>query len=162
MSVKQIAHRGLTICRTGVAGAAAVVLLAACGGDGGDSSGSSATDGAGSSSADAGAADSAQFCDQAGDIDARVDEALSQVDDGGSVSEAIHASADELRAIEAPEAIATEWTALVDGLDQIADALADFDITDADSVAALDEIGTRLSTAGDKVENYLDEECGIN
>jgi hypothetical protein len=137
-----------------VAGAAAAVLLVACGGGDGSS-----TDNADGSAVDAG---NGEFCDQAGDIDGRVDEALSQLDEGGSVSEAIHASADELRAIEAPEAIATEWTALVDGLDQIADALADLDITDADSVAALDEIGTRLSTAGDKVENYLQDECGIN
>jgi hypothetical protein len=157
MNVKKIAYRSLTVCRTGVAGAAAVVLLAACGGGDGSS-----TDNADGSAADAGNAANGEFCDQAGDIDARVDEALSQVDEGGSVSDAIHASADELRAIEAPEAIATEWTALVDGLDQIADALADLDITDADSVAALDEIGTRLSTAGDKVENYLQNECGIN
>ena len=157
MNVKRTMHRGLTGCRAGVAGAAAAVLLVACGGGDGSS-----TDNAGGSAADAGNAASGEFCDQAGDIDARVDEALSQLDEGGSVSEAIHASADELRAIEAPEAIATEWAALVDGLDQIADALADLDITDADSVAALDEIGTRLSTAGDKVDNYLQDECGIN
>lgn len=157
MNVKRTAQRGLTGCRAGVAGAAVAVLLVACGGG----SGSSGSDGD-SGGADAGAAANSDFCDQAGDIDARVDEALSQLDEGGSVSEAIHASADELRAIEPPEAIATEWTALVDGLDQIADALADLDITDADSVAALDDIGTRLSTAGDKVENYLQDECGIN
>jgi len=154
MNVKRTVHRGLIVGRAGVAGAAAAVLLVACGGGDGSS-----TDNADGGAAEAG---NGEFCDQAGDIDARVDEALSQVDEGGSVSEAIHASADELRAIEAPEAIATEWAALVDGLDQLADALADLDITDADSVAALDDIGARLSTAGDKVENYLQDECGIN
>jgi hypothetical protein len=157
MNVKKIAYRSLTVCRTGVAGAAAVVLLAACGGGDGSS-----TDNADGSAADAGNAANGEFCDQAGDIDARVDEVLSQLDDGSSVPDSIHAAADDLRAIEAPEAITTEWTALVDGLDQMADALADFDLTDSDSVAAVADIGERLDTAGDNVQNYLEDECGIN
>jgi predicted extracellular nuclease len=161
MNVKKIAYRSLTVCRAGVAGAAAVVLLAACGGGDGSSTGSSATDNA-DTSADAGAAGSAEFCEQAGDIDQRVDGVLSELGDGSSAPEAIHAAADELRAIDAPEAITTEWTALVDGLDQIADALADLDLTDGDSVAALEDIEGRLTTASTNVENYLQEECGIN
>jgi hypothetical protein len=157
MNVKQIAHRSLTVGRAGVAGAAAAVLLVACGGDGGSS-----TDSGNSAAADAGATDTAEFCDQAGDIDSRVDDVLSDLGGGSSVPEAIHEAADELRAVEAPEAITTEWTALVDGLDQIADALADLDLTDGDSVAALEEIEGRLTTASTNVENYLQEECGIN
>jgi len=156
MNVTRTAHRCLTVCRTSVAGAAAVVLLAACGGDGGSS-----TANADSSAAETDTA-SGEFCDRAGDIDERVNEVLSQLDDGSSVPEAIHATADELRAIEAPAAISDDWTALVDGLDQIADALADLDLTDGESVAALEDIGNRLDTASTNVENYLDEECGIN
>ncbi len=156
MSVTRTAHRCLAVCRTGVAGAAAVILLTACGGDGGSS-----TDDADSTAAETGAA-SEEFCNRAGDIDERVDEVLAELGDGSSVPEAIHATADELRAIEAPPAISDDWTALVDGLDQIADALADLDITDGESVAALEDIGNRLDSASTNVENYLDEECGIN
>ena len=157
MRVARTAHRTLTVCRAGVAGAAAAGLLAACGGDGGSS-----TDNAASSAADTSAAASGDFCDQAVNIDERVDGVLSELDDGSSVPEAIDAAAAELRAIEPPPAISDDWAALVDGLEQIGDALADFDITDPDSVAALDEIQSRLTTASTNVENYLQDECGIN
>lgn len=157
MSVARTAHRTLIVCRAGVAGAAAAVLLAACGGDG-----ESSTDNAASSAADTGTAASGDFCDQAGNIDERVDGVLSELDDGSSVPEAIDAAADELRAIEAPEAISADWSALVEGLEQLGDAFADLDLTDADSVAALEELQSRLTTASTNVENYLQEECGIN
>jgi hypothetical protein len=157
MRVARTAHRTLTVCRAGVAGAAATVLLAACGGDGGSS-----TDNAASSAADTGAAASGDFCDQARNIDERVDAVLSELDDGSSVPEAINAAADELRAIEAPAAISADWSALVEGLEEIGDAFANLDITDADSVAALEEVQDRLTTAGTNVENYLQDECGID
>ena len=162
MSVTRTAHRTLTVCRAGVAGAAAVVLLAGCGGGGGDGGDSgSSTDNAASSAADTSAAASGDFCDKAGNIDQRVDDVLSQLDEGSSVDEAINAAVDELRAIEAPAAISADWSALSDGLEQLADALADLDLTEADSVAALDDIQSRLTTASTNVENYLHDECGI-
>jgi hypothetical protein len=143
----------------GVAGAAAVVLLTACGGDGGNDS--SDTPQATSGEA-AGAPESDDFCSRAADIDDRVDAALSDLDDGdASLSDAFSQIAIELRAISAPAAIASDWEAMAAGLDRMADALADFDITDLDSLESLDAAEGDLTTASDNVDSYLSDECGI-
>jgi hypothetical protein len=146
-----------------LAGAAALVLLTACGGDGG--SGGSA---AGSSTAESEAAGSSaaggsdEFCTQAADIDKRVESALSDLEgDDPSVADAFQQVSEELRGIEPPEAIASDWEALAGGLDRMAAAFADFDITDPDSLAALEAAEGDLTSASDNVETYLRDECGI-
>ena len=152
-------HRVLHLFRAGLAGAAGVVLLAACSSTGGGSTGDALA--AETTDAPSPAAGSDAFCDQAAGIDDRVDAALADLDEGASVPAAFSQIAVELRDIEPPDAIATAWTALGDGLDDIADAVADLDITDLDSLEALDDVGTRLTDAGDEVDAYLSEECGI-
>ena len=150
--------------RAGGAGAAAVLLLTACGGDGGgNASESPQTSSAGADESDATAApDAADFCSQAADIDDRVDAALSDLDDGdASLSDAFHQIAVELRDITAPDAIRSDWDAMAAGLDRMADALADFDITDLDSLEALDEAEGNLTTSSNNVETFLSDECGI-
>jgi hypothetical protein len=47
------------------------------------------------------------------------------------------------------------------GLDRMADAFADLDITDLDSLDALDQAEGNLTEAGDNVDQYLSDECGI-
>jgi hypothetical protein len=140
-----------TLYRAGVVGAAAVVLLTACGGGGG-----------GSNQADAPVTPAAgDFCSQAAEIDERVDSALSDLDGGdASLSDAFSQIAVELRAISAPAEITSDWEAMAAGLDRMADALADLDITDLDSLESLEEAEGDLSTAGDNVEAYLGDECG--
>jgi hypothetical protein len=134
-------------------------VLAACGGGGSSSTGSAATSSAAETTAASGQDD---FCTQAAGFDERVDSALSDLGENDpSVPDAFRQIATELRGIEAPAEIADDWTALAGGLDRIADALADFDITDPDSLAALDDIEGDLSTASSNVENYLRDECGI-
>jgi hypothetical protein len=159
-------RRTLSLSRAGVAGAAAVILLAACGGDGGESAtdspatASPAESSAAETTATSGAED---FCTQAAGIDERVDSALSDLEgDQPSVPDAFRQAAEEVRAIDAPGEIATDWEALAGGLDRIGDALSNIDITDPESLATLEDVEGDLSTASTNVENYLRDECGID
>ena len=142
-----------------LAGAAAILLLAACGDDEGAASGSRAGSGAAETSVAGG---ESEFCTRAAQLDQRVESALSDLEGAGaSVRDAFEQLAEELRAMEPPEAIASDWEALAGGVDQLAAAFAEFDITDPDSLAALEDAEQRLTTASDNVETYLRDECGI-
>ena len=156
--------RTLDLFRTGVAGAAAVVLLAACGGEGSEAGSATATPAAGQSEEATAAADgAADFCTQAAGIDQRVDSALSDLEgDDPSVTDAFRQIATELRGIEAPDAISSDWAAMAAGLDRMADAFAGIDdITDLDSIEALDRAEGDLTTASSNVDAYLSDECGL-
>ena len=145
-------------------GATAAVLLSACGGDGDPAADASPASGAAEPSASESSAGSAgsDFCAEAAAMDQRVDSALSDVEGADpSVPDAFRQISEELRAMEPPAAIASDWEALAGGLDRMAEAFSDFDITDADSVAALEAAEGDLSTASENVETYLREECGI-
>ena len=145
------------------AAAAVVLLLTACGGDDSGSDSSSGASSAASDAQETGAAGGGDFCDQAAGIEQRVESAMSDLDqESPSVPDAFTQVAEELRAIEPPDAIASDWNALAQGLDRMADAFADFDITDPDSLAAIDEAEGDLSTASTNVEDYLRDECGID
>ena len=167
-----------------VAGAAAAVLLTGCGGGNSAAQSSSATSGTGTDAAGTDAAGSepagsdpagtdpagttaaagaAEFCDQAAGIDDRVDSALSDAEgEDPSVADAFSQIATELRAIEAPAAITSDWQAMAGGLDRMAEAFAGLDITDSASLAALDAAQGDLSTASSKVQDYLHDQCGID
>ena len=144
--------------RAALLGAAAVVLLAGCGG-GGYGSDSSAT----TSAADdaTGRASGSEFCTRAADIDQRVEDGLDKLDDDPSVADAFRQLADELRGLEAPDAISSEVVAMADGLDRMAEAFDGIDITDPETLTALDDAEGNLSEASDKVDEFLRDECGI-
>ena len=148
--------------RAGVAGAAAVVLLTACGGDGGESATDSpeATGTVAEQTATPGAA---TFCTQAAGIDQRVDSALSDLEGNDpSVTDAFRQIATELRGIDAPDAIRSDWEAMAAGLDRMANAFADIDdIPDLDSIESLDRAAGDLTTASTNVDTYLSDECGL-
>lgn len=146
-----------SLLRAGVGGAAAVLLLTACGGE--DPEPSSAA----TSAAEQGSAgeDATEFCAQAGDIDARVDAALSDLEGDVSLADGFTRLAEELRGIQAPEAIVADWTALADGLDRVAAAVGTVDLTDLDSLEALDQAASGLDGPSDNVDRYLEDECGI-
>jgi hypothetical protein len=151
--------RPWSACTAAVLGAAAAVLLGACGGgdEAGDGS-AAASDG----SATAESSGGSDFCDQAEGLDQRVESAMSDLEgDDPSVQDAFRQIAEELRAIDAPAEIAPDWDAMAAGLDRMAEAFADFDITDADSLTALEEAEGDLTTASTNVETYLRDECGI-
>jgi hypothetical protein len=149
-------------CAAALAFGAAVVLLTACGGD--DPAADRAAEPQPTNSATApGTTGAADFCDRAAGIDERVDAALSDLDnDVPSVPEAFTQLAVELRGIDPPEAISADWAAMSAGLDRMAQAFADVDITDLDSVQALDAAEGDLSSASDHVTDYLKDECGID
>jgi hypothetical protein len=152
-------RRDLHLFRAGVAGAAAVVLLAACG-DGGGSSGanSAGTTQAAGEATDEGAAD---FCDRAAGIDERVDAALEGMEGDPSIADAFRQIADDLRAIEAPEPITADWASMAAGLDRMADAFGQVDVTDLDSLEVLEQAEGDLTEASSSVDDYLGDECGI-
>jgi hypothetical protein len=149
--------------RAALAGAAAVLLLAACDGGGRSTAADSpAPSGAGDSSGTTAAAGASEFCSRAAGIDQRVDAALSDLDDDiPSLPEVFRQIADELRGISAPAEITADWEGMATGLDGMADAFADFDITDLDSLDALDQAEGNLDAASTNVEEYLSDECGL-
>jgi hypothetical protein len=144
----------------GGAGLALAVSLAGCGGTG-DGSATQAPETAAVATATPAAA-AADFCDQAAGIDERVDAALPGPDGGDpAIADAFRQLAVELRAIDAPEAIAPAWAGMSVGLDRMADAFAGADVTDLDSLAALDRAEQDLTAASSEVEDYLSDECGL-
>ncbi|MGY1738143.1 MULTISPECIES: hypothetical protein [unclassified Geodermatophilus] len=152
--------------RAGVAAVLGVVLLASCSGDdGGSGDGGSAADTpATSSPAEDTAEDTAageDFCARAADLDQRVEDALAEVEGDASLPEVFRQLGEEMRDVDPPEEIAADWETMQAGLDRMADAVADLDLTDGDSVAALEEAGSGLDTASANVEAYLRDECGI-
>jgi hypothetical protein len=148
--------------RAVVAGATAVVLLTACAGDGGDPADDSAGQAGRAASGSTTAAGADEFCHRAAGIDGRVDDALADLDDGdASLSAAFHQIAVELRGITAPAAISSDWAAMAAGLDRMADALADVDLTDLDSLESLDGAEGDLTSSSHDVDTYLSEECGL-
>jgi hypothetical protein len=145
--------------RSAVLTAAVLLSLAACGGGDDDVSSSGAADATESAPASGGS----DFCTEAAGIDQRVESAMSDLEgDDPSVRDAFTQIAQELRAMDPPEQIAPDWDAMAAGLDRMAQAFADFDITDPDSLAALEEAEGDLSTASANVEDYLRDECGID
>jgi hypothetical protein len=162
--MSRTSHPARASCRTALAGAAVAVLLTACGGD--DATDDVAAGSAGSSASATGdgtTAASGDFCGQAAGIDERVDAALSDVEgDDPSVADAFRRLATELRGLDAPEAISADWAALSTGLDRMAQAFTDLDLTDPDTLDALDRAEGELSTASSNVETYLRDECGID
>jgi hypothetical protein len=159
-------RRTLTVCRNGLAVAAAAVLLTACGGS--DSGGASASSSsAASSSASETSADAAasEFCSQAAKALSDLQPALSGQGDPASLAPALQQAADQVRAIQAPSAIAADWTALADGIEQIAQAFATANVSDPASQAALQqrttEIIGQLSAPATNVQTYLAQKCGL-
>jgi ABC-type glycerol-3-phosphate transport system substrate-binding protein len=146
--------------RAGILAASGVVLLLA--GCGGTEPASDATTGTPAATTSAAGASSGDFCAQAADLDERVDVAVSELDEGPSISEAFRRLTAELRAVEPPAAIADDWATMADGLDRMADAIADVDLADPSTLGALDDAEGDLSAAADRVDAHLRTECGIN
>jgi cell pole-organizing protein PopZ len=161
-------RRTLTLCRNGLSVAAAVVVLTACGGsgnDGGSQSPASSETSSSASETSAPAADS-EFCSQSAEALSKVEPAFTgQGGDPTSLAPGLREAADQIRAIQAPSEIAADWTALADGLEQLAGAFADSNLSDPASKAALQqrttEIIGQLSTPAMNVQTYLGEQCGL-
>jgi hypothetical protein len=157
-------RRTLPAFRTGLSVAAAVVLLSACGGSDEDGSAAGSTESSPSASESAAPEADSEFCTEAGSIQERVSASFTEADPS-SLGQVLQEGVTEIRAIEPPDEIASDWAALADGLEQIAAAFADVDLTDP---AAQQELGQKvaelqgpLDTASTNVENYLRDQCGI-
>jgi hypothetical protein len=163
-------RRTLTVCHHGLSAAAVVVMLTACGGsENGDSAASESTPSAAeSSAAPESSADAAgsEFCTEAPAIEGRIDSTIQNSQDPQALPQALQEAANEIRAIEPPDEIASDWNALADGAEQIAAAIAQVDFRDPNALATFQQqvgqLESQLSSASTNVETYLREECGID
>jgi hypothetical protein len=159
-------RRTLTACRSGLAVAAAVVLLSGCGGSD-NKSASSSTSASRSSTAQSSAAGSdSEFCTQAAAALQDVEPAFTgSGDDPSALATALQDAADKVRTIDPPTVIAKDWTALADGIEKFAQAFAGADVKDPAAAASLEqrtsEILGGLTAAATKVQAYLATKCGI-
>jgi hypothetical protein len=116
-----------------VAVPALLVGLAACGDDDDDS------------------ASGGDFCDQAESLN----ETFEQIDDPTSAE--FGEALDRIRAMDPPEEIADDWNQLVQALEGFENI--DLENPDPEALAALDS--EEMQAAGDRVDDYLADECGI-
>jgi hypothetical protein len=157
--------RTCTVYRTGVTVAAAVVLLTACGGSDKNNSASSSTKPSSSASATSAAAAGSEFCTQAAAIESSVTSAVTNEADPSTIPQALQKAVAQIRAIDPPSAISSDWAALANGVEQLAAAFSSVDFTDQAAVASFEQtasnLETQLSGASSNVEKYLTEKCGL-
>jgi len=162
-------RRTLTLCRTGLAGAAAFVLLTASSGGSDDSASSSSsasgtTSSSSSSSSSAPAADS-EFCQQAGAVLAQLN-SVTTVPDPAQIAPILQQAATQLDAIEPPQQITSDWNSLVGAIQQLAQAASATDFTNQQQATAfaqtLSQLSSQLQGPSTNVENYLSTQCGIS
>ena len=159
-------RRSLTVCRNGLTVTAAAVLLTACGGSGDDeassSSSSSETTSASESSADAAGS---EFCTEAAAIQERVGSTFDDQSDPAGLPQALTQAAEDVRQVEPPAEIASDWAALADGIDQIAAAIGSVDFSDPNAAATFEQqvapLQQELAGASANVSSYLQNECGL-
>ena len=150
------------VYRTGITVAAAVVLLTACGGSGKDNNATASSSSA--SETRAGAAGS-EFCTKAAAIESSVTSAVTDEADPSTIPQALQKAVAEIRAIDPPSEIASDWAKLADGVEQLAAAFSKVNFTDQGAVASFEQTATnleaQLSGASANVEKYLTEKCGL-
>jgi hypothetical protein len=146
---------------------AAVVLLAGCGG-GGSTPSASSTTAATSSSAVSSSAPLAQtpFCQQSTKTLSELAPAFSSgQSDPTKLGPVLKKAAAQVRAIEPPAAIATDWKTLADALDQFAASYAGLNAQNPASASAFAQRNAALmgslTTAAGHVETYLSTNCGL-
>ena len=154
---------------TGLAATAAVVLLAGCSSSGGSKSASSSspasTTTSSSSSAAAAGGGGGGFCDQAKAFAAQVASSV-QSQPKGTTAQNLQQLAAQLQTINPPSEIAADWQTAVTSIQQLGTALQSLNPSDPSQAAAVQQqvapIEQRLSTAGEHIDAYLQQKCGIN
>ena len=91
------------------------------------------------------------FCDQAESLNETFDE----IEDPSS--EQFAEALDRIRSMDPPEAIADDWNQLVEALEGFEDI--DLENPDPDALAALES--EEMQAAGERVDQYMSEECDI-
>lgn len=160
--------RGLQ--RAGVVLALGVLTLSGCGGD--DEPGASdaeSTPDATSAAPTAEATDGtpADFC---AEVEAARDQLDSVVDaetlvDPSAALDVVDGALETMRSIDPPAEIAEDWEAVRSFTDEMISSLDEIDVTDP---VALEELGRELEqnaealeAAADRVDRYIEDECGI-
>jgi hypothetical protein len=156
-------RRNSLASRAGLSLAAAAVLLTACGGSGKDNSASSSS--RTSASKTSAEAAGSKFCTQAAAIESSVGSAMANQSDPNSIKQALQTAVAQIRGIDPPNEIASDWTALADGVEQLATAFANVNFTDQAAVASFEQTASQLESkltgASANVEKYLSEKCGL-
>lgn len=154
---------------TGLAATAAVVLLAGCSSSGGSTSASGSssatTTTTTSSSAAAAGGGGGAFCDQARAFAAQVASSVGNRPNG-TTAQNLQQLAAQLQNINPPPEIAGDWHTAVTSIQQLGQALQNLNPSDPSQAAAMQQqvapIEQQLSTAGEHIDAYLQQKCGIN
>ena len=162
------------------AGLSAALLLTGCGGSdegssaaassGSSSSSSAAPSSSGSPAAgsttppSATSAEAAAFCSEAVALEQSVNATVGTAsNDPTQLAPALQRLADQYAGVQAPAEIAGDWTALVDGVQQLATAAQGIDFTDPTAAqqlqAAAGGLQEQLSTATTNVSTYAAANC---
>jgi hypothetical protein len=158
-------RRTLTLCRTGLAGVAAVVLLTACGGN--DDTSASSSSGAAvsttaSSAASGGSASTDAFCTQAFEAFGQLS-SVSNSNDPAVVVPALQQLTTSLDAIDAPAEISADWQTQVDALQQLVDTANSLDLTTPEGrqqfQQAEQQLTARVGNAQTNVSTYITRNC---
>jgi hypothetical protein len=163
-------RRTLIACRAGLTAAAAFALLTACGGGSGksnDAASSSTSETTSSSAANSAPSADSEFCTQAQALVQALESAFAEeASDPQSVAAQFQQTADAMRTLDPPAEISDDWETLAGGLEQFAQAFAQFDPNDPAKASAFEQQTTQLqgqlTAAGANVEKYLTEQCGID
>ena len=145
--------------------AAALVLLTACSGSKSDTSASSSTKASSSASETSAAEAGSEFCTKAAAIESSVGSAVTDQSDPSSIQQALQAAVAQIRGIDPPSEIASDWNKLADGVEQLATAFGGVNFSDQAAVASFEQtasaLESQLSGASTNVENYLKDKCGL-
>jgi hypothetical protein len=158
-------RRTVAVYRAGLTAAAAVVLLSGCGGSGKDNSAASSSAAGTSASETSADAAGSEFCTKAAAIESSVTSAVTDESDPAAIPQALREAAAKIRAIDPPSEIASDWSALAGGVEQLATAFAGVDFRDQGAVASFQQTASdleaKLSGASANVEKYLSDKCGL-
>jgi hypothetical protein len=168
--VKENPVRGLQ--RAGVVLALSVSLLAGCGGDDdSDASRSDASPESVSPSEPTGDGTADAFCEEVQAAEDALNDATENLDvtDPEEAAAALEDAVEALRGVDAPAEIADDWEAIVASAESMLDAIDELDLSNPESVGQqledlttqLEDDAAALEEAGDRVDEYLSEECGI-
>src|SRR3954469_19184334 len=166
-------RRTLTLCRTGLAGVAAVVLLTACnGGSSNDSSASSASEATSSSATSATATsastsaapdpEAAAFCQQVVQVFGQLQSAAGTTDPTQSAQliQQVVAAFDQ---VTPPAVIQADWATLGDALRQLASTAPSLDLSPPEGQQQLQQaeqqLTTQVSGAQGNVSQYVATNC---
>jgi hypothetical protein len=158
-------RRTLPGYRTGLSVAAALVLLTACSGSKNGTSASSSTKASSSASETTAAEAGSEFCTQAAGLASSLGSAVADQSNPAAAEQGLQAALTAIRAIHPPSEIASDWSALASGLEQLATAAANVNFSDQAAVASFEQtvsgLESQLNGASTNVENYLRDKCGL-